>query len=163
MNIFEYAMQMETDGRNYYLDHAAKITQPELKKILVEMADDELKHYNLFKALRDGHATDYKEESRTAIFATAKNVFEEMKAANKDYTFPGDARKIWEVARDVEKKSEAFYREQASVVDRPEQKNVLTKIADEEHRHWVILNNVLDYLNRPHQFLENAEWNGLEE
>jgi rubrerythrin len=163
MNIFEYAMQMETDGRAFYLEHAAKATQPELKTILLELAEDEQKHYNLFKALRDGHTAEYKEEAKTKILATVKNVFQQMKSAHQDFKFPADAKKIWEQAREVEKKAEAFYREQVSVVDRPDQKSVLTKIADEEHRHWVTLQNVIEFLDRPNQWLENAEWSGLEE
>ncbi|MFZ1685441.1 MAG: ferritin family protein [Candidatus Zixiibacteriota bacterium] len=163
MDIFEYAMQMETDGRSFYTEHAAKATQPELKRILLELADDELKHYNLFKALRDGQPAEYKEASRTRILATLKNVFQEISATNKDFTFGSDARKIWEQAREVEKKSEAFYREQATMVDKPNQRDALVKIADEEHRHWVTLQHVIDFIERPARFIEDAEWSHLEE
>ncbi len=163
MNIFEYAMQMETDGRNFYLEHVAKAPQPELKKILTELADDELKHYNLFKALRDGHKAEYKEETQTTILVTVKNVFQQLRSSDKTYAFAADAKKIWEQAREVERKSESFYREQANIVDRPDQKKILTKVADEEHKHWVTLQNVIEFLDRPSQWLENAEWNSIEE
>ena len=61
MNVFEYAMKMEEDGRDYYLEHAEKISNPALKRVLVELAEDELKHYNTFKALRDAQSAEYKE------------------------------------------------------------------------------------------------------
>ena len=163
MNVFEYAMQMETDGRNYYLENAEKIKQPALKKILMELANDELKHYNLFKALRDGAPAEYKDAEKTTILATVKNVFQELKDEGKEFSFEADARKIWDEAADVEKKSEAFYREKANELTDENQKRILNRIADEEHRHWVTMQNVVQFLDRPQTWLEDAEWSHIEE
>ena len=163
MNVFEYAMKMETDGRQFYLDSAAKISSPELKKVLLELADDELKHFNLFKALRDGQKAEYKQSEKTTILATVKNVFEELKSANQDFKFSSDSTKLWEQARDVEKKSETFYREKSAEVTHANEKAILNSIADEEHRHWVTLDNVIQFLSRPKTWLADAEWSNLEE
>jgi rubrerythrin len=154
---------MEMDGRLFYVEHANKATSPELKKILLELADDEQKHYNIFKALRDGHVAEYKESEKTTILATVKNVFEALRAEGQAYSFPADAKQIWEQAREVEKKTEAFYREKANEVTKPEQARILHKIADEEHRHWVTMQNIIQFLDRPNHWLENAEWGNLEE
>lgn len=163
MDIFDYAMKMEMDGRLFYVEHANKANSPELKKILLELADDEQKHYNIFKALRDGHATEYKEAEKTTILTTVKNVFEALRADHREYAFPPDAKQIWEHAQEVEKKSEAFYREKAKEVTKPDQAKILNKIADEEHRHWVTMQNIIQFLDRPKTWLENAEWVNLEE
>ena len=117
MNIFEHCMQMELDGKTYYEESAEKVSSPELKRILLELASDELKHYNIFKALRDGEKAEYVESEKTKIFTSVKNVFQKLKAENADYEFPADAKGIWEHARQVEKDSEAFYREKANEVD----------------------------------------------
>ena len=53
MNVFEHAMKMEEDGRAYYLEHAEKTRNPLLKKLLKELADDELKHYRLFEKMKE--------------------------------------------------------------------------------------------------------------
>lgn len=163
MNVFEYAMKMETDGRQFYLDNAAKVATPELKRVLMELADDELKHFNLFKALRDGQPAEYKRAEKTTILATVKNVFEDLKSSNKEFKFADEATRIWEQAREVEKKSEAFYREKASEVKQAHEKAILNSIADEEHRHWVTLDNVIHFLSRPKNWLADAEWSNLEE
>lgn len=163
MDIFDYAMKMEMDGRLFYVEHANKANSPELKRILLELADDEQKHYNIFKALRDGHATEYKEAEKTTILTTVKNVFEALRADQREYAFPPDAKQIWEHAQEVEKKSEAFYREKAKEVAKPDQAKILNKIADEEHRHWVTMQNIIQFLDRPKTWLENAEWVNLEE
>jgi rubrerythrin len=162
MNVFEYAMKMETDGRNFYLEHAEKVDTPHLKKILLQLADDELKHYNIFKAMAEGKSAQYKDSEKTTILATVKNVFEELKGQKQDFSFPAEAKSIWEEAQEVEKKSEDFYREKAGEVDDDNQKKILNKIADEEHRHWVTMQNVIQFLDRPNHWLEDAEWSNLE-
>lgn len=163
MNVFEYAMKMETDGRNYYLEQAGHINTPQLKRILLQLADDELKHYNIFKAMAEGRNAEYKEGEKTTILATVKNVFEQLKDENKQFSFAADAKKIWQEAQDVEKKSEDFYREKAGELTDDKQKLIMNRIADEEHRHWVTMENVIQFLDRPQNWLEDAEWSNLED
>ncbi len=163
MGIFDTAMKMEEDGRAFYLEQAEKTDVPELKRILTELAGDELKHYNLFKALRDEQPVSYDETGKTTILATVKNVFEQLKADGKDDVAKKSVREIWEDAREVEKKAEAFYREKADEVTDENQKNILNSIAAEEHRHWVTMDNVIAFLDKPQQWLENAEWGTLKD
>ena len=163
MNIFEHAMKMEEDGRAFYLEHAEKTSVSELRKVLIELAEDELKHYNIFKAMRDEQAAEYIESEKTTILSTVKTIFEELKTEKKQLSFKSGAKSIWEDARDVEKRAEEFYREKASEVDDEKQRRILNLIADEEHRHWIAMNNVIQFLDRPQQWLENAEWSSLED
>jgi len=163
MDVFEFAMQMETDGKAMYEEHAAKVEIPELKQILLELAADEQKHYNLFKAMSEGKTVDYDEGSKTNIVASVKNVFQQLKEQDKDFTFGSDAREVWDKARDIEKKSEAFYRSKMEEVETDAQKNVLKRIADEELRHWQMIEHVIQFLDRPKSWLEDAEWNKSEE
>ncbi len=163
MNVFDFCMQMETDGRTYYLELTGKTSVPALKNILLNLADDELKHYNLFKALRDGAHAEYKEAEQTKILPNTRNVFQNLRDESVDHQFPNDARTVWDKARDIEKKSEEFYRAEALKLSDPNQKKILNAIADEEHKHWVALQHVIEFLDRPHSFLEDAEWGGLEE
>jgi rubrerythrin len=163
MDIFAYAMKMELDGKNFYLQHAAQAPSPELKKILEELAGDEQKHYEIFKSLQEGLPTKYEEARQTKILSSIKNVFETLNAEKKDYAFPAEAQKVWEEAREIEKRSENFYREKANEVTNAEQKQILNRIADEEHKHWVTVENVIKFLDRPRHWLENAEWSHLED
>lgn len=162
MNVFEYAMQMELDGKAYYEEAAKKVDSPELKKILMEIAGDEQKHYILFKSMKDGKDVEYVESEATSILKSVKNIFVTLKEENKDYSFPKDAKKVWEHARDVEKKAEAFYRDEAEKLDNEKNATILHKIADEEHRHWVTMENVINFIDKPNQWLEDGEWADLE-
>lgn len=163
MDVFETAMKMEQDGRKYYLENAEKTDDPTLKRVLVELADDELKHYNIFKAMRDRQPAEYRQSEKTTIFSTMKNVFETMRDEGREISDTDRARTVWETAREVEKKAEAFYRKQADELDDEHHKAILHAIADEEHRHWISLEQVLQFLDRPEQWLEDAEWSKLED
>ena len=43
------------------------------------------------------------------------------------------------------------------------QKAIFNRIADEEHKHWVTMENVIQFLDKPGNWLEDAEWNNLED
>ncbi len=163
MDVFEYAMKMETDGRSYYEEHAAKVDNPALKQILLELAGDEQKHYIIFKAMRDGEPVKQDLARDTKIFDRVRNMFEQMKSEEGDYAFPKDASKIWVKAREIERETEQFYREKAKEIDDKNKRALVIKIADEEHKHWVTMEQVIKFLDRPSTWLENAEWNNLED
>jgi rubrerythrin len=163
MDVFEYAMKMEMDGKSYYEEHAAKMNNPALKQILLELAGDEQKHYIIFKSMRDGVAVKYEPSRDTKIFDRVRNVFEQMKADEGEFAFPADAKDVWIKAREIERETETFYREKAAGLEDKDQQMLLNKIADEEHKHWVTMEQVIKFLDRPSTWLENAEWNHLED
>lgn len=164
MNVFEHAMKMEEDGRNYYLAQARQAKVPALRRILEELAEDELKHYNLFKKMRDDQLNGDAGGFGTAIIATTKNVFDTLKADADAITASNMGPvSIWEHARDVEEEAAIFYREKAEEVDDSAKKKALMQIADEEHRHFIALDSVVKFLREPRQWLADAEWTNLEE
>ncbi len=163
MDIFEFAMKMEQDGQAFYEKMAAQAANAALKNILQDLAQDEVKHYNIFKRFRDGDfsaAADMQSSSK--VFQRAKNVFESI-AAKKDFKeFPADVVSAWKKAQEIEKKSEDFYREKAASAENEKARKTIMLIADEEHKHWALIENVLQFLERPKQWLEDAEWNNLD-
>ncbi len=162
MNIFEHAMQMELDGQKYYEDSAQKVELPQLKQILMELADDEVKHYNLFKAMRDNQPAAYEEATKTTILSKTINIFNDLKKENNEFTFCDDIIHLWQHACDVEKNAEEFYRKAASDESDTAKAEILRKIADEEHNHWQTIDNIISFLKRPTQWLDDAEWRSIE-
>jgi len=164
-DVFEFAMQMEQDGKAYYEKMASETDVPALKKILTGLADDEQRHYNIFKLLKDNHGNDLGELAgkTTLITSTTKNVFQELKDSSADVIPQENVIAVWKQAQDVEKKSEDFYREKAREVDDPKGKEMLIRIADEEAKHWNVIESVLQFLNKPNTYLENAEFSNLDD
>ncbi|MEW5925310.1 MAG: ferritin family protein, partial [Candidatus Zixiibacteriota bacterium] len=54
MNVFEFAMKMEQDGKAFYEKMAKEAANASIKKILLDLANDEQKHYNIFKKFSQG-------------------------------------------------------------------------------------------------------------
>jgi rubrerythrin len=162
MDVFDYAMKMEMDGKAYYEEHAAKTELPELRQILLTLAADEQRHYEIFKALKEGKETVFPAESETRVLTDVRNVFERLRAQGGDFQFGSEVIDVWKKAQQVEKESEDFYRGKAAEVDSDLKKNMLHRIADEEHKHWATIENVIRFLNRPKSWLEDAEWYDIE-
>lgn len=163
--IFDFAMQMEQDGKDYYEKEAAKTNIPALKKILLGLAEDEIRHYNIFKKLKEQHAADLGalSEKSSEIMKTTRNVFEEMAKSGAEIDVGSEAIEIWNHAQEVEKKSEDFYRMKAEEMSDPKAKEMLIKIAAEEAKHWAVIESVRQFLEKPKTWLEDAEWGNLED
>lgn len=162
MSIYDYAIKMEADGRKYYLDQVAKSTVPQLARIWQKMADDELKHLNLFTALRDGGKAEFVETEASTILSDVKNVFQGFKDEGKDVAFADEVAKAWMEARSIEEGAEKFYREKAAEAETENEKRILSRIADEEHAHYVAMDNIVAFLQAPQTWLADAEWNNLD-
>jgi rubrerythrin len=158
MDIYEYAMQMEKDGEAFYRELASKTSNAGLKKILVMLADAEVKHYKLFENMKRNdkvHMTD------TAILKDVKNIFVQMRE-EKQFDVEVDQVELYRKAQAIEKKTRDFYLDKAGTVD-PSQKEIFLKIADEERRHFIIIENLINFVNQPDIWLEDPEWYHLED
>jgi rubrerythrin len=157
MNIFEFAMQMEQDGERFYRDLASQSTHPGVARILTMLADDEVKHYNIVKAMAENTSP---EMAKTAILDDAKNVFAGIKGTAFD--FDGKQVDLYSQAQEIEQRSQAFYEEKAEQVADSATKKILLQIADEERRHYFLLDHLIEFMNRPYRWIEDAEFNHLE-
>ena len=163
MNPYQYAMNLEEEGKKFYLEQAAKMTDPTLKKIYEELAADEQRHFAIFKAMLEGKAADVKAAFKTDILKTTKRVFQELKDSKQKLgDYPSDVREAWIHARDIEDNAEGFYKEQAAKATSEKEKNTWLMIASEEHKHYVAMDNVVNFIDRPNQWLEDAEWSNLD-
>jgi len=159
MDIFEYAMQMEKDGEQYYRTLIEQIQNKGLKTIFNSLADDELKHYKVIEKMRD----EASEMAETTILTDAQNIFQEMKESGQSFDFDVKQIDIYRQAQQVEQKSRDFYLDKADEVKEAYQRELFLKLAEEEKKHYFILENIIEFVSRPETWLENAEFYHLEE
>ena len=157
MNIYEFAMQMEQDGERFYRNLASQSTHSGVTRIMTMLADDEVKHYNIVKALADKTSPTM---AKTTILDDAKNVF----AGIKDSAFDFDGMQIdlYRQAQEIEQRSQDFYTEKAELVTDPVATKILLQIADEERRHYFLLDHIIEFMNRPYSWVEDAEFTNLD-
>ncbi len=160
MNVFEFCMKMEQEGEQYYRDMADKCNLKGLKQILNMLADDEVKHYEYFKSLKNNNVINH---YGSTIIIDSKNVFQTMKESEKEFNLEGTNIDLFKKAREVELKSESFYKEKAEEIESTEAKEILLKIAEEERSHAHLIDNILIFLSQPEAWVENAEFHHLDE
>lgn len=164
MNIYQFAMQMEKDGENYYRVLAKESTVPGLSKIFLMLADEEVKHYNLVERLSRKETNPQLVETR--ILENVKNIFVSMQVAKEDlYINTTKAASEYRKARAIEEMSQKFYLEKADLVEDGYERQIFLRLAKEEERHLRIMENIVEFVSRPEpgNWLENAEWHHLNE
>jgi len=160
MNVFDFAMKMELDGKAYYQKLAGETATVGLKKIFLQLADDEQKHYDTFEGLKKRTAPSMQ---ATTALEDAKNIFEELKQEKSTVSESGDDLEGYRHAMKLEADSFRFYEDASSRETDPSVKDLLLRIAGEEQKHFNILQNVFDFVNAPNQYLAWGEFSNLDE
>lgn len=162
MDIFDYAIQMEKDGEDYYRDLAAKNSDRGIASILTLLADAEARHRRFLEIMQ---RLSSPEVDSTTIVSDVKNIFSQMKENQKDISIDVSQVELYRKAQGLERKSQKFYLDKAAEVSDTVQKEILYIFADEENQHYLILQNLIDFISRPDpgNWLENAEWHNLDE
>ncbi|HPA47956.1 MAG TPA: ferritin family protein [bacterium] len=161
MNLFDHAMEQEKHAENLYRDLARKAPDPGFASILLMLADQEVKHYDILRKMKDQSANlSYVE---TDILPDAKAAFEKMQSGLKKFDFSGTQLDLYQQAQQFEAQSRDFYTERAGEAETDLQKEIFVRLAEEEKRHYFLLDNIIEFLSGPETWLENAEFNHLDE
>ncbi len=160
MDVFEFALKMEMDGKAYYEKLKDETDIIGLKTIFTNLAADEQKHYEIIQSIKAGYA---KPMTDTTVLEEAKNIFEKLM---NDKNIVGSMHKSldgYQHARKIEADSVQFYEDAAKKENNPETRQLLQKIADEEKKHYNIMDNLYDFTLAPQNFLAWGEFSNLKE
>jgi rubrerythrin len=156
MDIFQFAMEKEKYSEQYYRKLARRAAYEGLRNILTMLADEEVKHYRIVEQMRDQTAPEVVAE--TPILAHARAIFEKMKRTPREFDFDVSEADLYRKACDIEEESRRFYLEKADEVRDPGQKAIFRKLAEEESKHFLIVEGLRSFVARPQTYLENAEF-----
>ena len=160
MDIYKYAMQMEVDGRDFYLDMMKKTNNKGLKNILTMMADSEAKHYNVILDMQKNDKTEFSAD--TEVLTNVKNIFMKMKE-EKDIDVDVSQAEFYKKALKTEADARKFYLERADEEEDSHRKEIFLNLAEEERKHCVLLENMIGFVSQPADWLENPEWYHLDD
>jgi rubrerythrin len=160
VDVYRFAMQMEKDGEAYYRECAAKTASAGLRSILEMLADAEVAHYEVFRRMQA------REEAALPDFPLldrVKNVFAQIRGQEGAAGARSSEIELYRKAQSYEQRSWDLYEAHARGARSPGEQLAFERIAVEERRHYRILEGIVDFLGRPAEWLENAEWYHLEE
>ena len=164
MNIFDFAMEKEKFSEDYYRQLASKSGNKGLATIFNMLAGEEARHYKIVSDMKKDIAPDLAE---TKVLSDAKDVFAKMRESAKSFNFNISDVELYKKALDIEKQSRDFYLEKADEIAEARegmaQKEIFIELAEEEKKHYFLIENIIEFVSKPQTWLENAEFYHLEE
>ena len=154
MNIFDFAMKMELDGKAYYEMLSDETTNTGLKTIFARLAADEQKHYDLIKRQHSTLTSESKWSSSSGIKPVGMDLDKPLfprgiEALEKTIATRSSDWDALLFGLDIELKSYDLYRKAASQIEHPLGKQMFEFLAGQEQSHFNVLMMRYDSLFGP--------------
>ncbi len=160
MDIFEFAMEKEQLAEQYYRRLADDAPHKGLVSILTMLADEEHGHFEVVSKMKQNAPA---EVADTILLTNAKTIFAKIRQSREKFKFGDTQIDLYKKALDIERESRSFYRQKANESENPSHKAIFNTLAEEENKHYFLLENIIEFVSRPHTWLENAEFHHLEQ
>jgi rubrerythrin len=154
MDYFEFSIQMEKDAEALYRKMADNAPVEGIKKVLLMLAEDEVRHRVAIEQLQKKMAVGPAQGSALEI----KTVFDELKKDTSITNITMDAAEDYEKAVEIEQRGLDFYKEKFEGAEDPESKKLFEVLMRQESYHLHTTKNLLDMVRRPDWWVENAEF-----
>ena len=103
------------------------------------------------------------EFTETTVLSDAAAIFEKIREGAKKFSFDRSELELYKEAQKMEQNARDYYLDKADQVEVQAQKDIFIKLAEEEKKHYFLLDNIIDFVSRPQQWLENAEFHHMED
>ncbi len=161
MNIFDFAIKMETDAEAYYRKLAEKTDIEGIRNIFMDLAADEKKHFEIFKSMKE--RPDVVAMRDSEALSKAKNTFEKLLQNKPEVSHLQGNLDAYRHAMKIEAEAARVYEEALTHEKNPEVKKLLQRVIEEEQKHYNIIENLYDFVNAPNEYLAWGEFSNLEE
>ena len=154
MGIIDDAVALETKAEAAYRSAAAETCDAGAKRILILLADEERAHA---AALREMEVED---AIKVPNLLEAAKTWVRGAIEGGALTLSPDAslRQVLQRAMEIEQATETFYREQAAATDDRRLVALLSTLADAECNLFAFVSSLVEYYDRPNEWVENAEF-----
>jgi len=161
MEFFEFAIALEQKTVDTYRKLAEQCrTNEGVKNILLMLVADHGKHAQTLEKMR---AKAQVEMTKTEAFREARKLFAKMKKEKDLFSCDTDQLKLYREGRNLVQKKQKLFEEMISSMDSEEHKSLLRQLADEEKKQITVLDHIIEMVNRPNTWLEDAEFHHLDE
>ena len=162
----QIAIQMEIDGKEYYLKASQESSNELGVKLLESLATEEDTHrqkfeeiYSAIRSKRSWPATDFQPDGGKRLRTIFARAIEEMGPNIKAVATELDAI---QTAMDMEDKTHNFYKSQGGNATYDAERDFYETLAIEEREHRLILLDYYEYLNDPSEWFVSKEHPSLD-
>ena len=160
MNFFDVAKNMEVKSKALY-EELARESGKDLSGIFTFLAREEQQHYDIFDVMQQ--RSDLTVPADDNILKRAHDHFAH---AARDFAIPeaiNDAEVVYKKALGLEEDAVSFYTAEQAKIENESYRETLDLIIEQEKRHVTLINNLVEFVQHPKIWLENAEFNHLKE
>jgi rubrerythrin len=166
LNALEVALNNEKSEREFYLNHAARTSNPVGKAMFNQIADDELEHY---QRLNELHAKWEKNEKwpgtvpLTVKQTNVKTILESVIKQSREITETNsDDLAAIEVATRFEAKGAQMYADISDASSDPREKAFFKLLSGIEREHFLSLKDTEEFLKDPASWFTKKEHHGMD-
>ena len=161
MDFFEKAIELEDTAIRMYRELSEQCGPYEgIRNILLMLVKNHESHLQALKEMKDNTCGGMEQ---TNAFTKTKNLFEKMQSEKNTFSCDMDQLNLYKKARDLITQKLEFYEGMIGRMDCEEDNKMVEKIVAEEKKHLMVLENIIEMVNRPNLWLEDAEFNHLDE
>jgi rubrerythrin len=153
-SIIEQAIHLETIAETNYREAAQTTSDPSAAKILEFLADEEGQHARILRGMDDVTGLKGSDLIKTAKSWIRGVVEGSAQAISSDANLLAVLRR----ATTIEQRTEAFYREHAATAKDSSVVSLFTTLANIEKSHFLLVGSLVEYFNRPNEWVESAEF-----
>jgi rubrerythrin len=157
-DVLNSALQLEKDGRAFYLEAAGRATSDVVKKVLESLAEDELRHIAwIEKSYPEARSA---EAANREFYQRLSGLFADVAEEEKDRAAASDDDlKALDYALDIEYKASAAYNAWEDDAVDGEVKDLCHVLAGVERFHAQLIQNTIEYLKSPGDwFMQEERW-----
>ncbi len=141
--VFQFAIRIEQGGEKFYREMAKKLPDAEVKKLFSALAEEEVKHKNVYESMAAQieeyePVESYPGEYFAYLRAYADNIIFTPQKMDETIKSITDVRSALQFAIDRELDSILYYEEAKKLVPK-KQRASIDEIIEEERRHFVKL------------------------
>jgi len=167
IDALEMALKNETTERKFYLDNASRAKNPLGKAMFVQIADDELEHYERLMEIHKIWSEKGKWPEKLTVSKTkVRSVIRDLKGKGptSPATAPADSDdlKAVQTALEFEANGAAFYAAMRDKCSDPQERDFFNLLADIEHEHYVSLLDAEEFLRDPVGWYRRTERHSLD-
>ncbi|MBN2038114.1 MAG: ferritin family protein [Chitinispirillaceae bacterium] len=159
-SIWKLAKQMEKQGKTYYERLAKSTKNPDIAAIFTFLAKEEAVHLATFEKMEKGVPVAARRVSGSTV--KASKLFGKMAVRSRIADEKEGTVKAYKEALSMEKQSVKYYAGMLKTCDEV-RRTALALIVEEEKKHVVLMEALIDFARKPQEWLENAEFNHLDE
>jgi len=154
VGLIDEAIALEERAETNYRAAAETTSDPSAAKVLTLLADEEASHANALRTMNVGSV-----QASTSLIDAAKDWIGGMiEGGVSSISTDAGLLEVLRSSMEIERATETFYREQGAASADNEIRVLFGRLAAIEKGHFLFVSSLVEYYDRPNEWVESAEF-----